>query len=52
MTVLEVALSVGWAITLVWWGVDHLVNIIKVEKLKEVVLRLNKKLLKCQKKKE
>lgn len=51
MTVLEVMLGVGLAISLIWWTVDHLVNMIAIEELKEDVLILHAKWMKCEKKK-
>lgn len=37
MTVLEVGLGVALALSVIWWIVDHLFKIIKIEELEEEI---------------
>ena len=37
MTVLEVVLGVGLVFSVIWWAVDHLFKIIKIEELEDEI---------------
>ena len=45
MTVMELVLGIGWAITLIWWAVDRSL-------VKELIKGYEDRLLSCEKGKE